>query len=463
MIGKNIFNTLIEKAPSLQSIIIRVHSYLKDKKFSYYLFIDEYDHFANRMFTEHKDSHYQNLTHKDGFIRSFFAGLKAQKQDGVLARIFITGVSPLLLGDVSSGFNIQKPLHDKLSYTSMAGFTETEVKEIIQYYHSFGIFKESVEEIINLLKFYGGGYSFHEDQEEDIFNSDMVLYFIDNYIESQKIPVGENLLDHNIRTGNDKLIFLLKEGNNYNGNFNVFKQFLLEEEYTGPLIRSFTIEEITQRKFTSKEKFVSLFYYFGLLTLNGLDIKQNYVFKIPNQTIRILQWQFFIHVLQEKNPEEQVDLESLKNILCDMALFGDFNDPLRFLAGFYFNITSIRDTITREEGVKVLFLTFLNFFNIWKVHSEKEARRGFSDIYLEKNFTTKMDVKYEYLIEFKYFKAEEKPTEEALQKAKEEAKEQLERYALDKNINYADKRSGLVLKKLIFIINHSEVLLLEEI
>jgi len=104
----------IEKAEHVDDILGEFHKYLKEKNISYYLFIDEYDHFANRMFTEHKDLYYQNLTHKDGFIRSFFANLKAQKQNGVLAQVFITGVSPLLLGDVSSGFNIQTPIYNQL-------------------------------------------------------------------------------------------------------------------------------------------------------------------------------------------------------------------------------------------------------------------------------------------------------------------------------------------------------------
>ncbi|MCD6588662.1 MAG: AAA family ATPase, partial [Candidatus Fermentibacteraceae bacterium] len=170
----------------------------------FYLLIDEYDNFANNILIHHGKERYQRVTHQAGFLRSFFAAVKNGTESGAIARMFVTGVSPLVLSDVTSGMNIGDNISNKVIFNSMIGFTQNEVEEMLDYYIDAEVVKkEERSEIIELMQYNYNNYCFSENVDEKVYNSDMILYFFNNYSQEKKIP--SNLIDENVRIDYGKL------------------------------------------------------------------------------------------------------------------------------------------------------------------------------------------------------------------------------------------------------------------
>ena len=111
------------------------------------MLVDEYDNFANTVLAHHGERAYRSLTHGGGFYRNFFATLKAgaERSGGGLERLFITGVSPVTMDDVTSGFNIGSNLSLKLEFNDMLGFTEAEVRGLLETYRDHGVLDQDVD------------------------------------------------------------------------------------------------------------------------------------------------------------------------------------------------------------------------------------------------------------------------------------------------------------------------------
>ncbi len=197
-----------------------------------YIMIDEYDNFANTLFSTDEDA-YKDLTHGDGFFRLFFNVLKKMTTDNEapVERIFITGVSPLTLSDVTSGFNIAKNLSVEAIPNDAMGFSESDVRAMLEYYReATGVFKHSDDELIATMRTHYDNYCFASDMvdEERVFNSDMVLYFVDKYVSSNgKIP--EKLIDPNVSTDYFKMEKMVK----IEQNFGEKSQIILDIVNTG--------------------------------------------------------------------------------------------------------------------------------------------------------------------------------------------------------------------------------------
>ncbi|MCQ2974758.1 MAG: AAA family ATPase, partial [Bacteroidales bacterium] len=182
-----------------------------------YLIIDEYDNFANSLLSRNEND-YISLTHGDGFFRLFFNILKAHTSgnNSPIERIFITGVSPLTLSDVTSGYNIGGNHSLDEEFNNMVGFTETEVREMLEYYEKeTGVFKHSVDDILNKIKPHYNNYCFNKEciNNDRVFNSDMLWYFLKNYIKHGEFP--DEMVDKNISTDYDKMRMLIRYDKNF--------------------------------------------------------------------------------------------------------------------------------------------------------------------------------------------------------------------------------------------------------
>lgn len=392
----------------------------------YYLLIDEYDNFANNILMYYGKERYMRVTHHSGFLRSFFAALKSATETRSIERMFVTGVSPLVLSDVTSGFNMGDNISNTIMFNNALGFSERDVKEIVDYYIAEKIIpREQREQILQIMKGNYDNYSFSKNDKDKIYNTDMVLYFMNKYLQDKEIP--NDLLDENIRMDYGKLRFLITEGDKLNGNFNIFKEILGKGEESGELVKSFSLADLINR-----EKFRSLLYYLGLLTIKKYDYGNNFIFVIPNRIIKRLQWEYLREsVLDVYNLKIEVDL--LKKEFRNLAFYGKWEKLFGYIIDNFYEATSIRDFTFHEEGIKLFMLAYLNVTPLYIVHSEPEMAGGFADIFLQKDFVTTDRTKYEAIIELKYVTKDELKKKD-IDQIEKEAISQLNKYASSKKI-----------------------------
>ena len=418
-------------------------SEMKRKHVSFYLIIDEYDNFANNVLIEYNEEIYRKITHAGGFLRNFFTLIKGMTDNREIDRLFISGVSPLVMADVTSGFNIGDNISLWPDFASMVGFNKYELKGLIEYY-----IPGQYETLFPLLSEWYDNYCFDENLiENNIFNSTSILYFIKEHLALKRIPL--NLIDENLRTDYGKLRFLILEEKKLNGNFSILKDLVQTKETTGRLVRSFAVNELI-----NAEKFRSLLFYLGFTTLKEISPAGRYTFTIPNKLINTLLWEYIQKSLDEVY-KLRIDKDFLEQIFTDMALDGTWKPAIQYIIDKFYEAVSIRDFTFHEEGLKTFLLAWLNLTNLYDVISEKEKNKGYADICLETDRRFTAYVKYDYIIELKYIKAEEIETpakeEVALSLAVKTATAQLMQYAANNKLKTTKIIIVASAKKLLFM------------
>lgn len=248
---------------------------------SIYLFIDEYDHFTNQILAEPDclDS-YKNETHGTGYLRSFFDTVKAGT-DASIKRCFVTGVSPVTMDDLTSGFNIGTNYSLSAEFNEMVGFTESEVRQMLEYYAGTCEFHHTTDELIEVMKPWYNNYCFATQCYGDttLYNSNMVLYFIDNYIRNKgNIPC--NMMEENIRVDYNKLRMLIRKDKEFAHDASAIQTIVQQGYITGTLKTGFPAEAIAE-----PDNFLSLLFYFGMLTISG-TLEGETKLTIPNEVVR---------------------------------------------------------------------------------------------------------------------------------------------------------------------------------
>ncbi len=411
----------------------------------FYLMIDEYDNFANNVLIEHGQESYISVTHSGGFLRSFFAVIKGGTDTKTIDKIFVTGVSPLVLADVTSGFNIGDNISLQEEFAEMVGVNDNELLELVEYYISEKmISSENKDKVIAEITNWYNGYLFNY-RSKKLCNTDMVLYFMKDYIRKEEMP--SDMLDENVRTDYGKIKYLIILNNKLNGNFDILREISEKEETACELVKSFAIAEEIDRK-----KFTSLLYYLGLITISS-KIGTSLVFKIPNRVIRGMIWEFITKSIEDVY-KLKVDTFNLDKFFRNLAFKGEWKELFSYLLDKFYEASSIRDFIYKEEGVKGFLLAYLNMTTLFIVHSEPEFNKGFADIYLESDRRFP-EIKSGFLIELKYLKAK-KISKTMIDKDFELAKKQLSQYAVDKKVV-----SGT--RKIVIVLSAKKVLKIEEI
>jgi hypothetical protein len=407
--------------PSIDQKLQELFLYCSRQKLKVYMFIDEYDNFTNTIFTTSGKKEYLNLTQGEGAFRYFFnllKGLTSMPFSG-LDKLFITGVSPVTMDDVTSGFNIGSNVSLDTDMNEFMGFTESETNDILQYYHAAGQLKLSPDFCMEIMKDWYNNYRFAKNAEKVLFNSDMVLYFVQEAIKEKAFP--ENLIDQNVKIDYKKLRYLMKADKRLNGNFNRLKSIIEEQGIISNLQYSFPVEELAKQ-----ENFISLLYYFGLLTIKAKK-HGRYHLKIPNLTILNLMYGYIRSGFEDANIFK-IDLWELSDLITQMAFQGDWKPFFEFLAEQIEKQTAIRDYLNGEKVIQGFLLAYLNVADFYITQSESEMNKGYSDIYMEPFLSKYPDLEYSYLIELKYLTRSEY-CEDKLQEKIKDAQEQLDQYA----------------------------------
>ena len=391
-----------------------------------YLLIDEYDHFANDLLA-FRYNEFTASTQSGGYIRSFYEVLKTATHTGIINRIFITGVTPITLDSLTSGFNICGYRTTDLMLNEMMGFTETEVENLITQIaanRNFTNFKYS-DIATNLRKWYNG-YLFHNEAENRIYNPDMILYFASEYTKTGFKKFPGNIVDENVVSDYLKIqsLFGLKDKDL---NYTTLDTLLCENSVTAKLRKRFNLSS----QFT-RDDFVSLLFYMGFISIKeGLLSLDR--FAPPNFVIELLFYDYFLHLVKNHTT---VDFENQRigEIILELAQNNNIQPLVELTEKTLQNISN-RDYIKLDEKhIKLLFIAYTHAAGIYYIKSEAEINRKYPDLMLL--YRAPFFPNYQFLFEFKYVKKEDAPKPAKknkaitqLQEKKEEAITQLITYS----------------------------------
>ena len=398
--------------------------YAGDHGIPLYVLIDEYDNFANTVLAYHGEEAYQAFTHGGGFYRNFFATLKdgTGYSEGGLERMFITGVSPITMDDVTSGFNIGRNVSLRLEFNDMLGFTEAEVRVLLEMYRDHGVFNQDVEAALDVMREWYNGYRFAKSAQGDLYNTDMVLYFLAESIPNRGMP--DELIDTNVRIDYGKLRHLLTVNRQLNGNFDLLRHIIGEESTDSNIQLSFPLDRLDRR-----ENFLSLLHYFGLLSIR--DVVHGVPrLGIPNQTVKRLMYGYLRDAYDDVGVFS-VDVYTFSHLMRQMAYYGTWQPALDFLRDALAEQTGIRDYMDGEKVVHGFVAAHLSMIDHFLLHSEYELNKGYADLYLEPFVAQYSDMQFGYVLELKYVKRSESLDESVVADKMADAVVQLRGYLAD--------------------------------
>lgn len=401
----------------------------KAHQYHLYLIIDEYDNFTNVILNERGENVYHAITHADGFYRDVFKKFK-----GNFERIFMMGVSPVTLDDVTSGFNIGWNISIKPEFNEMLGFSTTDVVEMFTYYKEHGSIPvdSDIDAIVNDMKPWYDNYCFAEEalkKKTRMFNCDMVLYYLRNYMDNGCSP--RQMIDPNTRTDYGKMKKLLQFDKLDGERKGIIRKIAEEEQIVTQLYESFSAYQIPKA-----EIFPSLLFYYGMLTIKGTR-GSKLILGIPNNNVRK---QYYGYLEEEYQAKAYVDVNQLTDYYYDMAYDGKWEEGLRFMADAYAKVSSVRDGIEAERNLQGFFMAYLNLNDYYITAPELELNHGYCDFFLLPDLTHYAS-QHSYILELKVlskkdfsaivegeFTEDGKPMTKA-EKQWREAVEQIHRYA----------------------------------
>ena len=374
-----------------------------------YVIIDEYDHFANELLGFNTDK-FKELVSKNGKIRKWYEVLK-EGTESVIDRIFITGVAPITLDSLTSGFNICSDKTRDRNFNEMLGFTKEELEELMK---SQNIAKEEQENLLPIMKENYDGYIFALKAKEKMYNSNMCLYFLNEYTTYKEIP--DQLVDVNIASDYSKIGKMLNlcKGEN--------REEIIKKTISGEGILTEIVEKFNPSMEFGETELVSMLYYLGYLTIAGERLGRAEL-KIPNNVMKEIYSDYFLKMIDQQ-AQMTIELKEYNEILEEMALEGRIDKIVAMLEKYLKNLSNRDFQRFDEKYVKLIFYSIAMNLKIYRVKSELEVEREYPDILLiprdrSKGYNAIM-------VEFKYLK---KGEEKQLEKSQKEAREQIEKYS----------------------------------
>ena len=417
-----------------------------------YLFIDEYDNFTN-MILAHEEHlvRYRNQTHGEGYLRQFFNTIKGTAGNS-LGRVFVTGVTPVTMDNLTSGFNIGTNYSLSSDFNEMTGFTEEEVRKMLDYYGSVLPFNHTTDELIKVMKPWYDNYCFAEERygETTMYNSMMVLYFVDNYIDYE-YQITKKMVETNIRIDYDKMRMLIRHDKEFAHDASIIQQLVTQGFVTGTLNENFPAERIND-----PDNFLSLLFYFGMVTIDG-TYKGETKFIIPNEVVRDQMYTYLLDTYKEN--DLVYDRYSKGKLESKLAYHGEYKPYFEYIADCLKKYSSQRDKQKGEAFVHGFTLAMTSQNKFYRPISELDNDGGYADIFLSPLCDIYKDMVDSYIIELKYSKSQ--TTDEQVKKLFEEASAQISRYADSDMVREAVKTTKL--HKLVVIYRGAEMVACEEI
>lgn len=417
-----------------------------------YLFIDEYDHFTNKILSEPSClEDYKSETYGTGYLRSFFDTVKAGT-DSTIKRCFVTGVSPVTMDDLTSGFNIGTNYSLSPEFNEMTGFNEEEVRAMLDYYATTCQFHHSTDELIEAMKPWYDNYCFAEQSygSTTMYNSNMVLYFVDNYIRNGG-EMPDKMVEENIRVDYNKLRMLIRKDKEFAHDASTIQTLVQQGYITGELKTGFPAETIAE-----PDNFISLLFYFGMLTISGTK-RGKTLLTIPNQVVRE---QLYSYLLDTYNEADlRFDNWEKGKLASAMAYRGDWKAYFDYIAECLHRYSSQRDKQKGEAYVHGFTLAMTAQNRFYRPISEQENQEGYADIFMFPLLDIYKDMLHSYIIELKYAKG--KDSDEKVEQLRQEAITQANRYAASETVQKAIGTTTL--HKIIVVYQGMKMVVCEEV
>ena len=386
-----------------------------------YLIVDEYDNFTNNVLNVKGQQAYHELTHGTGFYRDVFKLFKP-----MFDRIIMLGVSPITLDDLTSGYNIALNMSIDQRFNQMLGFSEEDVREMIRYYKEVGAIRPEVTEdsIIDDIKPWYDNYCFAEDsfgREPSMFNCDMICYYLSTLIDTGSKP--KEMIDPNTMTDYGKLKRLIRIDKTEGKRTQIIHGIAEKGFIKARLVSHFPAERMMEFG-----NFVSLLYYYGMLTIGGV-VGDRLKLIIPNNNVRL---QYYQYMLDEYSSIHSIDISDLDDAFDEAALHGDWKPLVSFICQAYHDTTAVRQLIEGERNLQGFMNAYLTLTNYYLVAPEMEFAYGYCDFFLLPNYTVYPMVAHSYILELKYLKTD--ATEAEADKQWNEAIGQIKTYAADRKL-----------------------------
>ena len=432
------FEQAVKSTPDARGKLNHISLQAHKKGYPLYLIIDEYDNFTNVILSDGGKDLFRKLTHASGFYRDYFKIFKA-----MFSRVFLIGVSPVTLDDLSSGYNIDWNISQDPRFNDMLGFSENDVRTMFRYFQDNGKLRAEadIEAILEEMKPWYNNYCFAEECLDDdrIYNCDMVLYYLRNQVLYGAAP--KEMVDKNIRTDYKKLKMLadIDRGNRREDRMSVIEEISATGSVLMNLKTSFPAEYVTD-----DDNFKSLLYYYGLLTM-GTQYGDMLKMVIPNHCVREQYWAFMRDYFKRSF---EMDLSVLKREMMVMSLEGDWQPLIRRIAEAYKENSSIRDSIRGEHNLQGFFKAYLALNSLYLVEPEIELNYGYSDFLMLPDKARYADIAHSYIMELKYVNPA--ATDAEVEAKSREADEQLKKYSADKVVQRLCTDTCLHLLKVVF-------------
>jgi Protein of unknown function (DUF1703)./Predicted AAA-ATPase. len=396
-----------------------------------FVIIDEYDHFANDVIAKgcpspalpnrERANQYQESIWANSITRDFYETLKKASKT-VVDKIFVTGITPIMLDDLTSGFNISNNISLQSEYNEILGLTRDEVEWVME---QIQLDKSLIT--VDLEQMYDG-YLFNEYAENKLFNSTMILYyFLELKRSGKKIKY---FIDDNLKTDYGKLRNLI----NKHDNKQKIRDLAENNSVPGNVIKQFSMELIHEDK-----NFFSLLFYMGLVTIDNSN-PLKLALKIPNYSVKTMHWAFIERMLTEELKDISMDGSKYADAIYSLAYEGDYRPFFKYFSKYVVQYLSNRDLInTVEKDIKfLLFPIFLSNDYYFPI-SELENSEGYTDIYLKRGNLHPGSLS-EWIFEIKYVKQCDAENKKLIKEQQAVAEAQLLRY---KNSNLFKDRTDV--------------------
>jgi len=378
-----------------------------------YIIIDEYDHFANDIIAQADDlsgtEYYHKMVGANSIVRDFYEMLKEYSKT-IIDRIFITGITPIMLDDMTSGFNISNNISIKGKYNEILGFTKEDVQFLMR---EAGIDPAWIK--LDMETFYNG-YLFHEKGGNTVYNPSMTLYFLNEVVDLK--DEYEHIIDENLKMDYGRLARLFEDEQN--------RAQLLEIATNGyisggEIVAKFSLDELRER-----QKFLSLLFYFGLVTIGKKDNRP--ILRIPNYSIKNIYWEYIEKLTLARNKKISIDVSKLSEALYLLAYEGKAKQFIEYIRRTFICDLSNRDFMQFDEKyLKIILFLNLKYANYFVPLSEYEVGAGYCDIYLMRS-APHADLPCEWVWEIKYIRQKDADNPEVIEKKCEQARKQLAKY-----------------------------------
>ena len=439
---------------------------LKGSGLALYITIDEYDNFTNTILAESRES-YEALCHGDGFFKQFFNELKLATTgtDAPVTRLFVTGVTPVTMDDVTSGFNIASNISLNPAFAALTGFTHGDVRAMLAYYRAHAGFAFDEAAVFETMRRWYDGYRFSPETGADgkepprVANPTLVLYYMQYFLQNHRPQ--PDLVDENLRTDYMKIRHVITEGRRINGNFHRLEDLIARLGATATLRKSFQARELGVA-----DNFVSFLFYNGLVTVTGERLGRS-TLGIPNLTVGEFLHDFVPKAYRDLNGIDPRVFD-IANGMADFAETGDWRGALETACGVVSRYWRVRDAVEGERVVQTALCSLLYVgYGPYIVRHERESAGGFVDIAFEPQLARWPEIGHAALVELKYLKASDDASPAALAKIRDAAAAQLARYAADHDLarawNLKENGGTVALHRVVLVFHGGDVALCEEV